>query len=141
MRLSPGLLLCTSLACLYLAGCSEERTATPTAVRPVRTIVVEPHKLAVVAEGAGRIRARYVSQVGFEVGGRLISRNVDIGAVVKKGQMLARLDATDFQNKVIAAEADLAAGNAAVTQAASQEERDRILLEKGYTPAPLTRMR
>ena len=59
MRLSPGLFLCTSLACLSLAGCSEERTATPSAVRPVRTIVVEPFKLAVVAEGAGRVRARY----------------------------------------------------------------------------------
>jgi RND family efflux transporter MFP subunit len=132
MRLSPGLFLCTSLACLSLAGCSEERTATPTAVRPVRTIVVEPHKLAVVAEGAGRIHARYVSQVGFEASGRLISRNVDVGAVVKHGQLLARLDPIDYQNKVRAAEADLAAGNAAVTQTASQEQRYRILLKKGF---------
>ena len=44
MRLSPGLFLCTSLACLYLAGCSEEKTAIPSAARPVRTIVVEPFK-------------------------------------------------------------------------------------------------
>ena len=132
MRLSPGLFLCTSLACLSLAGCSEERTATPSAVRPVRTIVVEPFKLAVVAEGAGRVRARYVSQVGFEASGRLISRNVDVGAVVRKGQLLARLDPIDYQNKVRAVEADLAAGIAAVTQTASQEQRYRILLKKGY---------
>ena len=112
MRLSPGLFLCTSLACLSLAGCSEEKTATPSAVRPVRTIVVEPFKLAVVAEGAGRIRARYVSQVGFEVGGRLISRDVDVGAVVRKGQLLAELNPIDYQNKVTAVEADLAAGAA-----------------------------
>ena len=132
MRLSPGLFLCTSLACLYLAGCSEEKTAIPTAARPVRTIVIEPQSLAVVAEGAGRIRARYVSQVGFEASGRLISRNVDVGAVVRKGQLLARLDPIDYQNKVRAAEADLAAGNAAVTQTASQEQRYRILLQKGF---------
>jgi RND family efflux transporter MFP subunit len=132
MRLSPGLFLCTSLACLYLAGCSEEKTALPTVARPVRTVVIEPQSLAIVAEGAGRIRARYVSQVGFEASGRLISRNVDVGGVVKKGQLLARLDPIDYQNKVRAAEADLAAGNAAVTQTASQEQRYRILLQKGF---------
>ena len=132
MRLSPALFLCTSLACLYLGGCSEEKAATPTAARPVRTVVIEPQNLAIVAEGAGRIRARYVSQVGFEASGRLISRNVDVGGMVKKGQLLARLDAIDYQNKVRATEADLAAGNAAVTQTASQEQRYRILLQKGF---------
>jgi RND family efflux transporter MFP subunit len=52
--------------------------------------------------------------------------------VVKHGQLLARLDPIDYQNKVRAAEADLAAGNAAVTQTASQEQRYRILLKKGF---------
>ena len=91
-----------------------------------------PHKLALVAQGAGRIQSRYVSQVGFEVGGRLISRDVDVGAIVKKGQKLAELSAVDYQNKVTAAEADLAAAKAALAQAAAQEERFRILLAKGF---------
>ena len=81
-----------------------------------------------MAQGAGRIQSRYVSQVGFEVGGRLTSREVDVGAVVKKGQRLARLSAIDYQNKVTAAEADLTAAKAAVAQAAPQEERYRILI-------------
>ena len=86
MRLSSGPILCACVACLFLAGCKEDQeTAAPPAVRPARVAVVTPHKLELVAQGAGRIEARYVSQVGFEVGGRLISRNVDIGTVVTKG--------------------------------------------------------
>ena len=132
MRLPSSLFLCACLACLCLAGCSEEKTAAPAAPRPARVAVVTPHKLALVAQGAGRIQSRYVSQVGFEVGGRLISRDVDIGDIVKKGQKLAELSAVDYQNKVTAAEADLAAAKAALAQAAAQEERFRILLAKGF---------
>ena len=132
MRLPSSPFLCACVACLCLAGCSEEETAAPSAPRPARIAVVTPHKLALVAQGAGRIQSRYVSQVGFEVGGRLISRDVDIGAIVKKGQKLAELSAVDYQNKVTAAEADLAAAKAALAQAAAQEKRFRILLGKGF---------
>jgi RND family efflux transporter MFP subunit len=135
MRLSSGPILCACVACLFAAGCKEEQeAASPPAVRSARVVVVTPHNLELAAQGAGRIEARYVSQVGFEVGGRLISRNVDIGSVVTKGEELATLSATDFQNKVIAAEADLATAGATLMRVAGQEERDRILADKGYTP-------
>src|SRR6476469_8756855 len=100
MHLSSKTLLCASVACLCLAECSEEKKAAPIVLRPARVVVVAPHNHAFVAQGAGRIQSRYVSQVGFEVGGRLTSREVDVGAVVKKGQRLARLSAVDYQNKV-----------------------------------------
>src|SRR4051794_32900870 len=96
MNLSSKTLLCASVACLCLAGCSEEKKATPIVLRPARVVVVAPHHHSFVAQGAGRIQSRYVSQVGFEVGGRLTSREVDVGAVVKKGQRLARLSAIDY---------------------------------------------
>jgi len=132
MRLSPGLFASACLACLCLAGCSEEKTAEPAGPRPARTVTVSPTKLGLVAQGAGTIQARYVSQVGFEVAGRLISRDVDVGAIVKKGQKLAELSAVDYQNKATAAEADLIAAKATLVQAAAQEERFRILLGKGF---------
>ncbi len=109
MRLSLGLFLSACVACLCLSGCSEEGTAKPSAPRPARITVVSPHKLTLVAQGAGRIGSRYVSEVGFEVGGRVVSRDVDVGAIVRKGQKLAELSAIDYRNKVSAAAADLAA--------------------------------
>jgi len=53
---------------------------------------------------------------------------------VSKGQKLAALSAADFENKVIAADADLATAKATLAREAGQEERDRILADKGYTP-------
>src|SRR3954468_21851353 len=105
MHLSSKMLVWDSVAGVFLAGCSEEKTGAPEVLRPARVVVVAPHNHAFVAQGAGRIQSRYVSQVGFEVGGRLTSREVDVGAVVKKGQRLARLSAIDYENKMAAAEA------------------------------------
>ena len=121
---------------MFLAGCRDENT-TPAAVRTARVVVVTPHQLGVVAEGAGLIRSRYDSPVGFEVGGRVVSRYVDVGAVVTKGQKLAKLSDVDYQNRVTAAEGELATANAAVAQATPQEWRYRTLLEKGWTTRAL----
>ncbi|MGH9808602.1 MAG: efflux RND transporter periplasmic adaptor subunit, partial [Terriglobia bacterium] len=136
MRLATVPFLCSCIACVYLAGCNDENTA-PVAIRPARIVVVTPHQLGVVAEGAGRIQSRYLSPVGFEVDGRLTSRNVDIGTVVTKGQKLAELDAGDYQNKVTMAEGQLATAKAALTQATAQENRYRILLGEGWTTRAL----
>jgi RND family efflux transporter MFP subunit len=134
MRVPSSLIICASIACLFLTGCSEEKTAESDAPRPARAVVVTPEKKSFVAQGAGRIEARYVSPVGFEVGGRLITRHVDIGAKVKKGQKLAELSAVDYENKLTAAQADVAAAQAVLEQAAAQETRKRILLSKGFAP-------
>ena len=43
----------------------------------------------------GRVRPRYESDLAFRVGGRIVERRVDVGVVVKPGQLLARLDPAD----------------------------------------------
>ena len=48
-------------------------------MRPARAVVLRPINLGVVAEGAGLINSRYESPVGFEVGGRVVSRYVSAG--------------------------------------------------------------
>jgi RND family efflux transporter MFP subunit len=136
MRLASLPLLCSCIACVYLAGCKGENTM-PAAVRPARVVVVTPHQLGLTAEGAGLIKSRYESPVGFEVGGRLVSRYVDVGAVVTKGQKLAKLSDIDYRNRVTAAEGELATANAAVAQAAPQEWRYRTLLKEGWTTRAL----
>ncbi len=49
------------------------------------------------------IRSRYETDLSFQVGGKLVNRAVDVGATVKKGQLLAQLDQTDQQLGVDAA--------------------------------------
>lgn len=132
MRLASGPFVCACIACVVIAGCNEEKSSPPAAPRPARIVEVTPHNLGLVAQGAGRIQSRYVSRVGFQVDGRLVSRDVDVGDLVKKGQKLAQISAVDYQSKVAAAEADLAAARAAVDQATPQEARYRTLLAQGW---------
>ncbi len=56
---------------------------------------------------SGEIRARHETQLGFRMGGKIVERLVDVGTVVKAGQVLARIDSVDSGLQVSAAEAQL----------------------------------
>ncbi len=115
-----------------LAGC-KEAAAPKQEIRPVRTVVVEPRPIEDDRQSVGEIRPRQESDIGFRVGGKLISRSVDAGASVKTGETLARLDEQDFQNRLRSAQADVTSAEAVLTEATAAEERQRQLLERGVT--------
>jgi RND family efflux transporter MFP subunit len=117
---------------LVLGGCSDVAPKTPE-VRPVRTIVVDPRPVEDDRHAVGEIRARYESDLGFRVSGKVVSRTVDVGFIVKKGDLLARLDEQDYHNKLRSAEADLTAADAALEESRNAEVRQRQLLERGVT--------
>lgn len=66
-------------------------------IRPVRAMVLASSDVAVNAEFSGEVRARVESRLGFRVGGKIVSRKVDVGTLVKKGQVLMQLDPQDLQ--------------------------------------------
>jgi RND family efflux transporter MFP subunit len=84
------------LLSLLLVACNKETPPPASVERPVLTMVVGAHA---AADGSsvysGEVRARYETVLGFRIGGKIIERLVDAGALVKKGQVLARLDAAD----------------------------------------------
>lgn len=120
-------------ASLLLSACSEEKPA-PLPPRAVRTLVVAQKPMVLSAEGSGTIEARYVNNIGFLVSGRLLTRDVDVGAFVKEGDPLASLDPVDFQSKLTAAESQVTSAQAALDQAAGEENRFKQLLANGFTP-------
>ena len=79
------------------------------------------------------IRSRYETDLSFQVGGKLVSRAVDVGATVKKGQVLAQLDQTDQQLGVDAARGAVPAAQSDLDRSRSEEARFRDLLERGLT--------
>ena len=79
---------------------------------------------------AGTVEPRYKSDLGFRVLGRIISRDVNVGDVVKKGQRLATLDPLAYQLAVRSAQADLASATARLENAAATETRQRTLLQQ-----------
>lgn len=111
---------------LLLSACGKEQAVTAAkAERPASTVVVgalgDEHSNVY----SGEIRARYETVLGFRIGGKIIARTVDVGAVVSSGQLLARLDAADtgLQESAAAAQYRLADDEA---------KRYRELREQGF---------
>ncbi len=120
-------------SCL-VAGCGKEEAAAKPEIRPVKTVVVEPKPIDDDRQAVGEIRARQESDLGFRVSGKVTARLVDVGASVKAGDELARLDEQDLANKLKSAEADVRSAEAVLVEAQAAEERLRGLVEKGITP-------
>lgn len=93
-------------AMLALSACTQEAPPAPT-IKAVRTITISASDTASIRTYSGEVQARFETQLGFRVPGKIVSRLVDAGAVVKRGQPLAHLDAADFTLQVIQASAQV----------------------------------
>ena len=96
LRTLPILTSCVLALPVLLSGCGKEAPKTED-IRPVRAMVLKSSDIDVNSEFSGEVRARVESQLGFRVGGKIVARNVDVGAVVKKGQRLMQLDPQDLK--------------------------------------------
>jgi RND family efflux transporter MFP subunit len=117
---------------LALAGCKPDDA--PVDSRLARTLVVELKAVGQDRHAIGEVRPRYESDLSFRVGGKVLSRLVDVGTSVKQGDTLATLDTPDFENRLRSAEADISSAEAALIEAQSAEGRQAKLLKDGWTP-------
>jgi len=120
-----------ALAALLLVACKPAPVPVQD-VRLVRTLTVGATPTVAANTYAGEVRARTESALSFRVGGKIISRAVNVGDVVKAGQVLARLDPTDLQLGDAAALAQVAAAQAQFNVAKSDLDRVRGLFDKTY---------
>jgi membrane fusion protein, multidrug efflux system len=120
------------LAGLALAACRPEEPARnpPLAVKAT-TVALASYAPTVMF--TGEIRARTQSDLSFRVSGRIIERNVDVGAQVSAGQVLARIDPREQEANVAAARASLDAAEASLRQVSANFERQKTLLARGFT--------
>lgn len=125
---------CFITLALVLAGCQKPIAQAPD-IRPVRVLEVAAVQAASVYEYAGEIRPRIESRLGFRVPGKIISRQVDVGALVTRGQSLAVLDAQDLQLAQDAAKAQLAAARVDHSLATADLRRFAELRNKGFISA------
>lgn len=107
----PSKIALPLLFVLGLSACTEggaEVVEEPD-LRPVKVIEVEAPSTARELRYSGTVKARSEAAAGFRVAGKIIERHVDIGDRVAPGDLLARIDVTDYQLQVRSAEASLAA--------------------------------
>lgn len=106
-----------------LAGCEGESAPISSSPLPVRAAVVQFNASTEARSYTGTIKARYESDLGFRVAGKIIARLVNVGDPVEPGMTLARLDATDYRLSLESAEAELKAAQSSLRQAEADEKR------------------
>lgn len=117
-----------------LAGCDKPPQALP----PPRPALVAVVGQTTVERGmvlVGEVKSRYESNQGFRISGKIIERKVEVGSVVKKGQVLALLDAADSNLTAAAAFASVRAAEASHALASAEVERQRMLFDKKFISA------
>lgn len=125
-----GLFACV-LAVAMLSACSKSAPA-PEPIRAVKLIEVGGQSLNAQVEYAGEVRAQTESRLGFQVAGKLVQRWVNVGDVVRKGQVLAQLDGQDYALAAQAAQAQLAAATTQRDLAQADWERYAALKDQGF---------
>jgi len=123
-KLRPFAVLALPLA---LGACDSKDQEKKVEVRPVRVQQVQLNQLDLRDTYAGEVKARIETALAFRVGGKIVGRDVDVGARVRKGQTLARLDPTDLRIQVDGARSQLAAAQADHDQAQTDLARYRQL--------------
>jgi RND family efflux transporter MFP subunit len=111
----PAPLLFLSL-CLFAAGCGSDTSATastqkanPRATKPreVRVVPAAEVRVPRTVGVTGTLAAEDQIVLSLKVTGRISELMVDLGSRVQKGQVVARLDSTDFRLRVEQARAAL----------------------------------
>lgn len=125
--------LCVMVGSALLTGCDGEDAKAEAEARPVRTVVARSEAWSDLPSQVGEIRSHAESDLGFRIAGRVVERKVDLGDVVRKGDILARLDEQDERNQRTAAQADLASAQASLVQSEADERRQSQLLGSGWT--------
>jgi RND family efflux transporter MFP subunit len=130
-RLALGAL--GAIAALPLvAGCQAETASAPDVRLPVQVQHVTFSSRAKTRDFVGVIRARYETDLGFRVAGKIVTRPVNAGDRVRAGEVIARLDPADLKLQVESAEAEWNAAKTSLTQANADFDRYTKLKARGF---------
>lgn len=111
----------------YLIDTKPQVSTSGLESQPVRVQVLrlEPVEVARQWRGYGTTQAKDSADVPARVGATVseVPDAIEVGRVVRAGQVLARLDATDFSQALRAAEKRIAEADALIAQLAVEEKR------------------
>lgn len=116
---------------LLLTAC-EQPAPVQTAPRPALVVTVGERTIAPPTILVGEVRSRYESAQGFRIAGKIVERYVDVGANVRKNDVLAKLDSMDTGLSAQAARAEVSAAEADLELARAELDRHRQLHERKF---------
>lgn len=93
------------VASLLTVGCHE--IVVPPKPPVVKVLQVKPSSAASQENYSGVVKGRYETNLSFQVGGKIISRDVQVGSIVNAGEILMTLDPKDIVEQSHSAEAQV----------------------------------
>ncbi|MEI5678351.1 MULTISPECIES: efflux RND transporter periplasmic adaptor subunit [unclassified Mesorhizobium] len=127
----PGFALFVALG-LTLSACSQEKAETMEVIRPVKVVEIAKVDDTRRLDYSGSVKSRTETSLGFRINGKVIERNVDIGDRVKPGDVLARVDANDYELATRSAQASLMAAQKQVETTDLTRKRAEQLFAKNF---------
>ncbi len=97
----------------------------------VRIQIINPSGAEQSYTYSGVVRGRYESQLAFQVSGKIVSRNINLGSVVRPGDVLMRIDPVDIERGSESADAGVSAAQSQYQLAKDNFERYGRLYQKG----------
>lgn len=138
------LIVCAVLGLLVFATVAHVFRTTPSKARligapaPVETVVVQRQSLDEVIGGSGTVEQSSTVQLTSQVNGEVIELPVKVGDLVKKGDLLLRLDDRLIQAQLEANRQYVEVANIKIKDQAKQVERQTALGKKSMgTPLEL----
>ncbi|WP_411969908.1 efflux RND transporter periplasmic adaptor subunit [Mesorhizobium sp. CA12] len=123
------------VAALALGGCSQEKAeVVQEVVRPVKVVEIGEARTTRQLDYSGSVRARIEMNLGFRIAGKVTERLVDIGQHVNEGDVLARVDPSDYELSVKSAQASLDAAERQVETVDLARKRAEQLYAKNFAP-------
>jgi RND family efflux transporter MFP subunit len=130
-RTIATVLLLTAIVSLW--GCGTEESAlaeyveeSKSEVPTVEVVQVAPRDFEQTVMGTGSLRANRISIIQPQVSGPLDQLPVDIGDVVKQGDLLAQVRTVNYENEVAQASAALAVANAGLADLLSWRRPEEL---------------
>jgi RND family efflux transporter MFP subunit len=119
------------VALAALAGCGKTPEAA-SIVRPALAYKITANSGVDSDVYPGEIRARREAEHAFRIGGKMVSRLVEQGNTVRRGQALAQLDPLDVKLAAEAAGAGVKAAETEASYADAEYKRFKDLFNKGF---------
>jgi macrolide-specific efflux system membrane fusion protein len=112
-------------------------TSGTAAAAATRTVPVQQGTVTQTVTATGAVQSAGTASASFVTGGTVTAIDVKVGDLVKKGQVLAKVDPAAARRTLAAAEADLSAANDSVTRAKAAGS-DTSTAENAVTQAQLS---
>lgn len=121
---------------MIFTGCGKENVEVEK-IPYVKTQKISPANVNTENIYSGVVRGRYQTNMAFQVGGKILSRNVEVGNFVRRGDLLFTLDAKDILQQANQADSQVSAAEAQLKLAETNLKRYSQLFSENAISAAM----